>query len=48
MLTLLDGVEYTRVNFEHGLGDMSGFFLDYIKKDMCQACELDSQPLLSA
>ncbi len=43
MLTLLDGEEYTCVNCEHGLSDMSGFLCDNMLKDMCQARELDSQ-----
>ncbi len=47
MLTLLDGAEYTLVNWEHGLSDISGFFYDIMLKDMCQARELDSQLLLS-
>ena len=38
-LTLLDEVEYTLVNWEHDLSDISGFFNDNMLKDMCQAHE---------
>ena len=48
MLTLLGGAEYTRVSWEQGLSDVSGYYCDYMLKDMCQARELDSQLLLSA
>ena len=39
MLTLLDGAECTRVNWKHGLSDMSGFFY-YMLKDMCPNYQL--------
>ena len=48
MLTLLGGAKCTRVNWEQGLSDVSGYLCDYMLKDMCQARELDSQLLLSA
>ncbi len=40
MLTLLGGAEATRVNWEQGLSDVSGYYCDYMLKDMCQAHEL--------
>ena len=43
MLTLLGGAEYTLVNWEHGLSDISRVLYDIMLKDMCQARELDSQ-----
>ncbi len=39
MPTLLDGAEYTRVNLEHGLSDMSGIIFVFMLKDMCQYYE---------
>ena len=48
MLTLLGGAKPTRVSWEQGLSDVSGYYCDYMLKDMCQARELDSQLLLSA
>ena len=48
MLTLLGGAECTCVSWEHSLSYMSGLFYDYMFKEMCQACESDSQLLLSA
>jgi hypothetical protein len=46
ILTLLGGAKTTRVNWEQGLSDVSGYYFDYMLKDMCQAHELDSQLLL--
>ena len=38
---LLGGAEYTLVNWDHSLIDISQVFNDIRLKDMCQARELD-------